>query len=1115
MTLFFCQALMAQEDASLWQIETSDTQSDYYGATVANGGIGILPLREPFKVKDVILNHVFDVDDLGISTVLKGINPFGMMLKVEGRPVEMKNISGWKQTLNLREARLITEFTVSDKVRVEYSVCALRNMAYAGLVSVKVKALKDTDIEAINHTEIPEDYIDRSHKFHFLNADGQNCYIYHAYANSPVRKHRIEAASTFILEKGKEKEQEYVAQTRELCVPFDLKAGEEVRFALVGSVCTSRDFVDPYNETEREVIYAQHEGFDKLLESHCKAWNELWRGDIEIEGDDDAQRAVRLALYNLYSSCREGSDLSIAPMGLSSQGYKGHIFWDSELWMFPPMLMLNQGIAQSMMNYRTDRVAAAHKKALAFGYRGAMFPWESDDSGSESTPTMALCGVLEQHITADVGIACWNYYCMSGDRRWLEKKGYPLMKEVADFWVSRAEKNLDGSYSINSVVGANEYKAGANDNAFTNGSAKTALFDAIKAAEVLDEEPGDKWEEVAEGLRILKFPDGVTREHSTYNGEKIKQADVNLLGYPLCLIRDNETLKKDLEYYSTKIDTENGPAMGFSVFAVQYARLGDADKAYEMFCRSYQPNQRPPFGALSETAARDDLTFMTGAGGMLQAVINGFCGLQITDEGIQQLPAALPKHWKKVTLKGVGPMRKEYVNRQNNLTLSTTDHSLKEIFDWAVRMSNNNVGNSDDPVGPWYCSALPGRSAFCMRDVSHQCIGEEINHHGVENKNIMTRFAENITPEKDYCTYWEINRWNKPAPADYVSDEDFWYNLPANLDVLRACYRLYLWTGDEGYLIDPRFTNFYELSMNQYIDRWELAPEKIMDRPYRMNFKGDMEASSFGHSRGLASYEEQVPGIAVGADLLCALNAAMDAYSKMWKIRGDEKKAKLYAEKAQAYKALLNGKWWNDSTKNLYAYRLENGEMSEGGCNSIAVWFGTTEGKDRINALLDTMSGTETNIENRTYYASVFYRYGRPNEGYKMFANLYNDPRKEYPEAASSIIESVICGMCGVEPNAPERSIATLPSLTDKTPEVRVSHIPVMGGEISLSHKGNLETTLENHTGSTIIWKAQFHGTNSKIGGRKATVTVDQMGEPLSYIEVKLENGSRLTLKAE
>ena len=213
-------------------------------------------------------------------------------------------------------------------------------------------------------------------------------------------------------------------------------------------------------------------------------------------------------------------------------------------------------------------------------------------------------------------------------------------------------------------MGADEYANGVDDNAFTNGAAIRALEYACEAAKICNEPVPEIWEEVGKGIRILRFKDGVTREHATYNGEMIKQADVNLLGYPLYFVGDAESQKKDMEYYVDKIDPQNGPAMSYSVFCVQYARMGDAKRAYEMFCRCYQPNLRAPFGVLAETPTSDNPYFMTGAGGLLQAVINGFCGLQITDGGVEQLSSVLPAHWKKVTVKGVEPEKKMYVRER-------------------------------------------------------------------------------------------------------------------------------------------------------------------------------------------------------------------------------------------------------------------------------------------------------------------------------------------------------------------------------------------------------------------------------------------------------------------
>lgn len=652
------------EEERLWQLHAVDIQAPYAPAPMANGCIGILPQKEPFAVEHVMLNHVFDAASPHVvSRVMRGINPFCLSMKIDNKKVDTSNISDWQQTIDMRRAVHQTSFQTLEKADVSYELCALRNLPYAGLIRVTVQACKDMLLEVRSGMGIPDDYSQSSIRHREMEADGNRMYMLESDATSRFGYRRVASTSSFLFN-GEQIKPMYDEATRELFFSIQLKKGETFCFSLVGSVCSSRDFFDPYNEAERQVIYAVHEGEEALMQAHYRLWDELWQGDIRIEGDDDAQRIVRFALFNLYSSCRGGSRLSIPPMGLSLQGYNGHIFWDTELWMYPPMLLLNQDIARSMLDYRFDRLPAARKKALAYGYRGAMFPWESDDSGEEATPTHALTGPFEHHITADIGIACWNYYCVTRDMRWLQREGYPLLKEIADFWASRVTRNQDGSYSIHNVTGADEYANGVTDNAFTNGAASLALKYACQAAEICGEKVPEIWREIGENIRILQFENGVTREHSTYKGEMIKQADANLLAYPLGVITDEYRQRQDLEYYAERIDQKDGPAMSYSVYCVQYARMGEADKAYEMFRRCYEPNLKKPFGVISETPTSNNPYFMTGAGGLLQAVLNGFCGLQITDEGIVQLPSALPSHWKRVAVTGVGSDKKTYVRER-------------------------------------------------------------------------------------------------------------------------------------------------------------------------------------------------------------------------------------------------------------------------------------------------------------------------------------------------------------------------------------------------------------------------------------------------------------------
>lgn len=163
---------------------------------------------------------------------------------------------------------------------------------------------------------------------------------------------------------------------------------------------------------------------------------------------------------------------------------------------------------------------------------------------------------------------------------------------------------------------------------------------------------------VASNIPILKFENGVTKEHETYAGEKIKQADVNLLAYPLHEITNASDIRKDLEYYEPRMGL--GPAMTHAIFAILYARLGDGDKALEAFKNGYRPNKLAPFGVIAETAGGTNPYFATGAGGMIQAILNGFGGLEITPKGISQVKSKLPSGWKSLKISGIGMNRKTY-----------------------------------------------------------------------------------------------------------------------------------------------------------------------------------------------------------------------------------------------------------------------------------------------------------------------------------------------------------------------------------------------------------------------------------------------------------------------
>jgi trehalose/maltose hydrolase-like predicted phosphorylase len=664
----FTEIMVSAQDNG-WCI-SADRTANYTGIAVGNGRIGVVSSPRPFESELVILNNVYDNElPLGVSKILAGMNFLSLKIEIDGQEITSDRIQDWHQTLFMKEAFLRTSFSFENKASFTCDLYALRNLPFAGYMDINVQALKDVRIKVTGKIVTPHDYRQPSATFETLRDIEVTMPFIQTVAASREGKHIVATSATFIWHSFDSTNETLRPQlinekegdrTNMLSFQSDLKKGTALTFAWAGAECTTKDFSDPVSESERQVINMLLTPREDIIDGHRKLWEDLWQGDIEIEGDIISQQDVRLALYHLYSFGREGTGLSIPPMGLSSQNYNGHIFWDSELWMFPPMLLLNRGIAESMINYRIDRLDAARFKASAYGYKGAMFPWESDDTGEEATPPFALTGTFEHHITSDIAIAAWNYYRVSGDSQWLESKGYELLKEIAGFWVSRVSRNSDGSYSIRNVVGANEFAHNVDDNAFTNGSAITCLRFAVQAASVLGKEAPPLWKEVADNLAIHRFPDGTTKEHSHYEGERIKQADANLLAYPLEIITDHEAILLDLNYYEPKL-AEEGPAMSKSVLALLYARLGDTETAYRLFRESYMPNKRPPFGALAETAMSNNPYFVTGAGGLLQTVIFGFGGLHITDEGIAQLDPVLPRSWKSLTIKGVGRDQKTFV----------------------------------------------------------------------------------------------------------------------------------------------------------------------------------------------------------------------------------------------------------------------------------------------------------------------------------------------------------------------------------------------------------------------------------------------------------------------
>jgi trehalose/maltose hydrolase-like predicted phosphorylase len=651
-----------------WKVAA--TQIDpghYYGITVANGMIGVVSSPEPLKIKDVVLAGAYDLYGRGrVSNFLKSFNLLNVNLDIDGHRIGSGDATNMKQELDMRHASFTTTFDYGDKASVTSTYYSLRQLPYTVLMDISITAKKDIIIGGASVMEAPDALKDVQNYYNEIDRPHVVISLLTSSAKSPTGKLLMCASNTFLFSEAHGAEPRVIHEMWDnnmhlMKFSKKIKAGETYRFSIAGSSITSAHHDDPLNEAERLTIYAKLEGRDRLLQFHNKAWEELWKSDITIEGDAQSQQDVHSMLYHLYSFVREGTSLSPSPMGLSGLGYNGHVFWDTELWMYPGLLVLHPELGKSMVEYRYERLQAAKRNAFSKGFKGAMYPWESAATGVEETPVWALSGPFEHHITACVGIAAWNYYCVTQDKGWLKEKGWPVLSATADFWASRVERNGPGHYDIKNVVAADEWAENVDNNAFTNAAAKAVLQSATEAAKLLGIAPDPDWMNVAANIPILKMDNGVTREHASYNGEGIKQADVNLLAYPLKEITDPAQIKKDLAYYETRVPNEGTPAMTQAVFTTLYARLGDGDKAFHFFKDAYLPNLNPPLRVIAETKGGTNPYFSTGAGGIVQSVLMGFGGLEITPKGIVQLSSALPSNWKSLTITGVGPAKKTFV----------------------------------------------------------------------------------------------------------------------------------------------------------------------------------------------------------------------------------------------------------------------------------------------------------------------------------------------------------------------------------------------------------------------------------------------------------------------
>jgi trehalose/maltose hydrolase-like predicted phosphorylase len=458
--------------------------------------------------------------------------------------------------------------------------------------------------------------------------------------------------------------------------------------------------MDPCREARDALSRAKQIGWRGIVAAHEAAWETRWHAsDIEVAGDADGQLALRFAVYHLNSAANPADErVSIGARALTGDDYHGHVFWDTEIFLLPFYTLTWPEAARALLMYRFHTLDGARAKAAGMGWRGALYAWESADTGAEMTPAQVigpdhriidvLCGKQEQHISADVAYAVWQYWQATGDDDFMLAAGAEILLETSRFWASRAQPEADGHCHIRGIIGPDEYHEHIEDNAYTNVMARWNIRRALDIAALLRERWPARWVSLAARLGLADAElkqwlnvaetmatgldpktglfeqfagyfaledidlttyagrsvpmDVVLGRERTQKSQVIKQADVVAL---LGLLPEEfapGAAAKNFRYYEPRCS--HGSSLSPAMHGLVAARLGDTEMALRFFRQTAAID-------LSEThPTADGGIHIAALGGIWMLAVFGFAGLSFRDGGIAIDPR-LPPGWESLAFR--------------------------------------------------------------------------------------------------------------------------------------------------------------------------------------------------------------------------------------------------------------------------------------------------------------------------------------------------------------------------------------------------------------------------------------------------------------------------------
>jgi len=454
---------------------------------------------------------------------------------------------------------------------------------------------------------------------------------------------------------------------------------------------------DPGPGARAELAAATRLGWSGVLSAHEAAWAGRWDlSDVVVEGDDEAQQALRFALYHLNGAANPDDDrVSIGARALTGDDYRGHVFWDTEIFLLPFYCLTWPEAARALLMYRFRTLDGARDKARRLGWRGALYAWESADIGADVTPTQVigpdrkvvdvLCGAQEQHISADVAYAVWQYWSATADEGFLRDAGAEILLETGRFWASRVQLEADGLGHIRGVIGPDEYHETIDDNAFTNVMARWNIRRALDAAALLREGWPRDWTRLSTSLGLDETELGAWRraadtlatgldaktglyeqfagffalediDLAAYAGRSVpmdivlgreraqrtqvvKQADVVAL---LALLPEEfppDAAAANFHYYEPRCG--HGSSLSGAMHGLVAARLGETEKALDYFRRTAAIDLADTHVAIAGGV------HIAALGGVWMTAVFGFAGLSLGEDGLALNPR-MPAAWRSL-----------------------------------------------------------------------------------------------------------------------------------------------------------------------------------------------------------------------------------------------------------------------------------------------------------------------------------------------------------------------------------------------------------------------------------------------------------------------------------